>query len=215
MRLAVCKREVAGVGFCCGSFAKRSRQDSERMSGGSVTPVGACPAPRHDLFVKFLRRKHFHEEYVKKLPEGGGWLLAEFGADDDQAADMADRLVRDFKAEGHPAELLRDPAEQAKLWRVRKDGLPATAKLPEWPETYEGWEDSAVPRENLGGYLREFKALLHAHGHESSVYGHFGDGLVHCRIDFDLRTEEGLQNWQSFLEEAADLVVRYGGSLSG
>jgi Fe-S oxidoreductase len=168
-----------------------------------------------DLFVKFLRRKHFHTEYVKKLPEGGGWLLAEFGADADQAADMAERLVRDFKAKGHPAELLRDPAEQAKLWRVRKDGLPATAKLPEWPETYEGWEDSAVPRENLGAYLREFKALLHAHGYESSVYGHFGDGLVHCRIDFDLRTEEGLQNWQSFLEEAADLVVRYGGSLSG
>jgi FAD/FMN-containing dehydrogenase/Fe-S oxidoreductase len=168
-----------------------------------------------DLFVKFLRRKHFHTEYVKKLPDGGGWLLAEFGADTEQAADAAERLVRDFKTKGHAAELLRDPAEQAKLWRVRRDGLPATAKLPQWPETYEGWEDSAVPREKLGAYLREFKALLHAHGYESSVYGHFGDGLVHCRIDFDLLTEEGLQNWQSFLEEAADLVVRYGGSLSG
>jgi FAD/FMN-containing dehydrogenase/Fe-S oxidoreductase len=166
-----------------------------------------------DLFVKFLRRKHFHTEYVKKLPDGGGWLLAEFDAD--TRGDMAERLVDHFKAKGHAAELLRDPAEQAKLWRVRKDGLPATAKLPEWPETYEGWEDSAVPREKLGAYLRDFKALLHAHGYESSVYGHFGDGLVHCRIDFDLRTEEGVQNWQSFLEEAADLVVKYGGSLSG
>jgi FAD/FMN-containing dehydrogenase len=111
--------------------------------------------------------------------------------------------------------LLRDPAEQAKLWSVRKDGLAATTKLQEWPETYEGWEDSAVPREKLGAYLRDFKALMHAHGYESCVYGHFGDGLVHCRIDFDLRTEEDLQNWQSFLDEAADLVVRYGGSLSG
>lgn len=166
-----------------------------------------------DLFVKFLRRKQFHAEYVKKLPEGGGWLFAEFDAD--TAGNSPERLVADLKASGHAAELLRDPAEQTKLWRVRRDGLPATAKLPEWPETYEGWEDSAVPREKLGSYLREFKSLLHAHGYESSVYGHFGDGLVHCRIDFDLRTEEGIQNWQSFLDEAADLVVRYGGSLSG
>jgi FAD/FMN-containing dehydrogenase/Fe-S oxidoreductase len=168
-----------------------------------------------DLFVKFVKRKHLHEQYVKRLPEGGGWLLAEFGADDPAGADAASRLVRDFKAKGYIAELLRDAGEQAKLWRVRKDGLPATAKLPEWPDTYEGWEDSAVPREKLGAYLRDFKALLHAHGYESCVYGHFGDGLVHCRIDFDLRTEEGLQNWQSFLDEAADLVVRHGGSLSG
>jgi hypothetical protein len=127
-----------------------------------------------------------------------GWLFAEFGAD--TAGNSLERLVADLKASGHAAELLRDPAEQAKLWRVRRDGLPATAKLPEWPETYEGWEDSAVPHEKLGSYLREFKLLLHAHGYESSVYGHFGDGLVHCRIDFDLRTEEGIQNWQSFLK---------------
>jgi FAD/FMN-containing dehydrogenase len=151
-----------------------------------------------DLFVKFVKRKHLHEQYVKRLPEGGGWLLAEFGADDTAGADAASRLVRDFKAKGYVAELLRDAGEQAKLWRVRKDGLPATAKLPEWPETYEGWEDSAVPREKLGAYLRDFKALLHAHGYESCVYGHFGDGLVHCRIDFDLRTEEGLQNGRVF-----------------
>ena len=168
-----------------------------------------------DLFVKFVKRKHLHSQYVKRLPDGGGWLLAEFDADDTDTAEVASRLVEDFKSKGDAAELLRDPAEQAKLWSIRKDGLPATAKLPEWPETYEGWEDSAVPREKLGAYLRNFKALLHAHGYESSVYGHFGDGLVHCRIDFDLRTEEGLQNWQSFLNEAADLVVRYGGSLSG
>jgi FAD/FMN-containing dehydrogenase len=167
-----------------------------------------------DLFVKFVKRKHLHSDSVNRLPDGGGWLLAEFGVETSGAEDMAERLARDFQAKGRAAELLRE-TEQAKLWTVRKDGLPATAKLPEWPETYEGWEDSAVPREKLGAYLREFKALLHAHGYESSVYGHFGDGLVHCRIDFDLRTEEGLQNWQSFLEEAADLVVRYGGSLSG
>ncbi|HEU5274829.1 MAG TPA: FAD-linked oxidase C-terminal domain-containing protein, partial [Xanthobacteraceae bacterium] len=166
-----------------------------------------------DLFVKFVKRKHLESENLKELPDGGGWLLVELAADEGNGA--AERLVRDYQAKGYAAKLLRDPAEQARLWAVRKDGLPATTKLKDWPETYEGWEDTAVPREKLGAYLRDFKALLHAHGYESSLYGHFGDGLVHCRIDFDLRTEEGLQNWQSFLNQGADLVVRYGGSLSG
>src|SRR4029079_4845374 len=83
------------------------------------------------------------------------------------------------------------------------------------PEGHPGWEDSAVRRGDLGKYLREFKALLHRHGYEASLYGHFGDGLVHCRIDFDLHSEDCLHNWRNFLNEAADLVVRYGGTLSG
>jgi Fe-S oxidoreductase len=168
-----------------------------------------------DLFVKLVRRKHLDTDKIKALPEGGGWLLAEFAADDNDGKAAADRLVRAYEGKGHHAKLLTEPGEQAKLWAVRKDGLPATAKIEGWPETYEGWEDSAVPRENLGAHLRDFKALLHEHGYESSVYGHFGDGLVHCRIDCDLRTEPGVDNWRSFLDQAADLVVRYGGSLSG
>jgi len=168
-----------------------------------------------DLFIGFVKRKHLHAEFVRKLPEGKGWLFAEFGADDKDGERSAERLARDFKTKGFATDLERDPKEQAKLWAVRKDGLPATAKVPEWPETYEGWEDSAVPREKLGDYLRGFKALLHKHGYESTLYGHFGDGLVHCRIDFDLDTELGLDNWQAFLNEAADLVVHYGGSFSG
>src|SRR5579885_3131437 len=168
-----------------------------------------------DLFIGFVRRKNLHGDFINKLPQGRGWLFAEFGADDGDGEARAARLARDFKAKGYATDLERDPREQAKLWAVRKDGLPATAKVPEWPETYEGWEDSAVPREKLGDYLRDFKKLLHKHGYESTLYGHFGDGLVHCRIDFDLETELGLDNWQSFLSEAADLVVRYGGSLSG
>src|SRR5262249_50256096 len=148
-------------------------------------------------------------------PDGGGWLLAEMPVDDERGSEAAERLARDFEAKGRTVKLLRDKSEQAKLWAVRKDGLPAIAKLPDWPETYEGWEAAAVPRESLGAYLRDFKALLRAHAYESSVYGHFGDGLVHCRINFDLTTEHGLENWQSFLGQAADLVVRYGGSISG
>src|SRR5690606_28871929 len=101
------------------------------------------------------------------------------------------------------------------LWLVREAGLAATAHVPGQPESWPGWEDTAVPREALGDYLRDLKALFHRHGYEAAVYGHFGDGLIHCRVPFDLRTEAGLANWQRFLEAAADLVVRYGGSLSG
>jgi FAD/FMN-containing dehydrogenase/Fe-S oxidoreductase len=168
------------------------------------------------LFIDFIKRKRLHPQERQLLPEGHGWLLAEFGADDvEEAAAAAQRVVEHFEHKGQVARVLRDEEQQKKLWAVRKDGLAATAKIPEWPETYEGWEDSAVPREELGSYLRGLKALLHEHGYESSVYGHFGDGLVHCRIDCDLRSEEGLRNWRRFLDEAADLVVRHGGSLSG
>jgi FAD/FMN-containing dehydrogenase/Fe-S oxidoreductase len=169
-----------------------------------------------EMFIEFIKRKHIHESEIEMLPDGRGWLLAEFGAQSaEEAAEPASRLVRDFEAKGFSGALVRDPGKQAKLWAVRESGLPATAKIPDWPETYEGWEDSAVPRERLGAYLRDLKALFHRHGYESAVYGHFGGGLVHCRIDCDMRTEEGLRNWRSFLDHAAELVIRHGGSLSG
>jgi Fe-S oxidoreductase len=169
-----------------------------------------------ELFIQFIKRKHLDEEEIKLLPQGCGWLLVEFGADTaEEAAARAKKLIADCKAKGFAGAVIADREKQKKLWKVRESGLPATAKVPEWPDTYEGWEDSAVPREQLGRYLRELKALFHRHGYESAVYGHFGDGLVHCRIDCDMHTELGLHNWRKFVDEAADLVVRHGGSLSG
>ncbi len=169
-----------------------------------------------DLLVDFITRKHLHPDDLKVLPEGSGWLVTEFGADSaDEAAELAKELVDDFKGRGNDAKVMREMAQQKKIWEVREAALAATAHVPDWPEAHPGWEDSAVSRENLGDYLREFKKLLHHHGYEASLYGHFGDGLVHCRIDFDLATEKGLTSWRNFLDQAADLVVRYGGTLSG
>ncbi|MDY0884416.1 FAD-binding and (Fe-S)-binding domain-containing protein [Dongia soli] len=169
-----------------------------------------------DLLIDFVRRKHIHPEDIAVLPEGGGWLVAEFGGENRAAAVEAARgLVDGFKKKERSVSLVDDPAKQKKVWELREAALAATAHVPDFPETWPGWEDSAVPRESLGNYLRDLKRLFHKHGYEASVYGHFGDGLVHCRVPFDLRTEAGLVNWQNFLEEAADLVVRYGGSLSG
>lgn len=169
-----------------------------------------------ELLVEFVKKKHLHPEDVKVLPPGGGWLIAEFGGDTrEDATAKANPLAEEFKRRGQDAKLVADPGPQAKIWEVREAALAATAHVPDQPETHPGWEDSAVSRENLGRYLRELKALYHKYGYVASVYGHFGDGLVHCRVPFNLRTELGLANWQHFLDEASDLVVRYGGTLSG
>ncbi|HWA62459.1 MAG TPA: FAD-linked oxidase C-terminal domain-containing protein, partial [Caulobacteraceae bacterium] len=155
-------------------------------------------------------------EDLTVLPDGCGWLICEFGGEDaDEASAKADRLVQALKRRGRDARLVRDRDQQQRIWRVREAGLPATAYIPGWRETHEGWEDAAVRREDLGRYLRDFKALMGRYGYDSAVYGHFGDGLIHCRINFDLASEAGLKTWTAFLSDAADLVVRYGGSLSG
>jgi FAD/FMN-containing dehydrogenase/Fe-S oxidoreductase len=163
--------------------------------------------------IDLIQQKHYHPEEARMLPKGGGWLIAEFGASSaDEAGAKAERLVSALKAKGHDGKVMRDTAQQAKIWDVREAALAVTAHK---PDTWPGWEDSAVPREALGTYLRELKALFNRYGYDASVYGHFGDGLVHCSINFDLRTERGVNQWRSFLDEAAYLVVKHGGSFSG
>jgi Fe-S oxidoreductase len=115
-----------------------------------------------------------------------------------------------------PTMKLYDNKEQEnKVWEIRESGLGATAFVPGEPVTWEGWEDSAVPPERLGDYLRDLHKLLEKHGYSCSFYGHFGHGCVHTRIDFDFRTRNGILNYRAFIEDAADLAVSYGGSLSG
>jgi FAD/FMN-containing dehydrogenase/Fe-S oxidoreductase len=178
------------------------------------SPIGIEGIDR--LLVDYERREHLDVKELKLLPEGSGWLIVEFGDDTvEAAAAKAERLLRRYRRKGCGVSLLRTPESQAKIWRVREDSLAATAHAPGVGDTFEGWEDSAVRREDLGRYLRDLEALFRKYGYEASVYGHFGDGVVHCRIDWDPRTEAGVAKWRAFLEEAAGLVVRYGGSLSG
>jgi FAD/FMN-containing dehydrogenase/Fe-S oxidoreductase len=177
-------------------------------------PIGIEGIDR--LLVDYEKLEHLDLEELKELPKGSGWLIVEFGgATTDEAVGKAEPLQRRYRAKGYDVSLLRTPAAQAKIWRVREDSLAATAHAPGVGDTFEGWEDSAVRREDLGRYLRALEALFRKYGYEAAVYGHFGDGVVHCRIDWDPRTEAGVAKWRAFLEEAAGLVVRYGGSLSG
>ncbi|HEX3665434.1 MAG TPA: FAD-binding and (Fe-S)-binding domain-containing protein [Rhizomicrobium sp.] len=168
------------------------------------------------LLTEYMKKKHFKLSDLKVLPKGCGWLIAEFGGDTiAEATEKARALATKMESRGHACNVVSDKDKQQEVWDVREAGLAVTAHVPGERPTWPGWEDSAVRPDQLGDYLRELKALFHKHGYEASVYGHFGDGLIHCRVDFDLSTEQGLKIWQAFLEEAADLVVKYGGSLSG
>ncbi|HUI04884.1 MAG TPA: FAD-binding and (Fe-S)-binding domain-containing protein, partial [Acidimicrobiales bacterium] len=159
-----------------------------------------------------------HTEELAMLPRGSGWLLAEFGGDtkDDADANALAFMAHMRKGAGYTGEKLYDnPASERRLWEVRESGLGATAYVPGSPDTYEGWEDSAVPPENLSGYLRDLRALFNRYDYGCSLYGHFGQGCVHTRIDWDPHTADGVAKWRRFIDEASDLVLSYGGSLSG
>jgi Fe-S oxidoreductase len=165
-----------------------------------------------------MRRKKLHPDRLALLPEGHGWLMVEFGGAD--RAEAVARARRCMDALGQEREapsmkLYQDPGEENVVWDIRKSGLGATARVPGRPDSWEGWEDSAVGPDRLGEYLRRLDALLHRFGYQGALYGHFGQGCVHTRIDFDLTTAAGIQRYRAFVEQAADLVVSMGGSLSG
>jgi FAD/FMN-containing dehydrogenase/Fe-S oxidoreductase len=171
-----------------------------------------------DLLVRDMRRKNMHPEGVNLLPAGGGWLLVEFGAEtqpdaDAQAKKLMEALQRSPNA---PAmRLMGTKREERMVWAVRESGLGATAHVPGRPPMWEGWEDAAVAPEKLGGYLRDLRKLLERYGYGGDLYGHFGQGCVHTRTNFDLQSAPGIKKFRDFLEEAADLVTGYGGSFSG
>ncbi|MGH7683848.1 MAG: FAD-binding oxidoreductase, partial [Vulcanimicrobiaceae bacterium] len=171
-----------------------------------------------DRLIEFMKRKNVHVDSLGELPPGKGWLMAEFGAETRAEADaMARGMYADLKARPKPPsmKIIDDKEHEKKLWEVREAGLGATAHIPLEPETHPGWEDSACPPDRVGDYLRDLRALFDKFGYNPSLYGHFGQGCIHCRVDFDLKTAEGIANWKQFLHEAAKLVSSYGGSLSG
>jgi FAD/FMN-containing dehydrogenase/Fe-S oxidoreductase len=176
-----------------------------------------------DCLINDVRRKGLHPEGLALLPEGGGWLLAEFGGETREEADARARKLMEELGRRQGAinrapttmSLLDSLGEGRMIWQIRESGLGATAFVPGKPITWEGWEDSAVPPEKVGDYLRDFRKLYDKYGYEGDFYGHFGQGCIHTRANFDLETAEGIKAFRSFMEEAADLVVSYGGSLSG
>jgi FAD/FMN-containing dehydrogenase/Fe-S oxidoreductase len=170
--------------------------------------------------IEGLRRKGLRLDDLPLLTAGDAWLVVEFAGEQvDLAAERARALMREIGAQTHPPSmaLYESPKDQNRVWSIRELGASASSlsDSPNLPDPLVGWEDAAVDPTRLGDYLREFYGLLARHGYRTSLYGHFGDGCVHAWITFDLRSSEGLRTWRRFLAQAAELVVKYGGSLNG
>ncbi|MCK1822773.1 FAD-binding protein [Streptomyces sp. XM83C] len=169
--------------------------------------------------AQLMREEGTHLASLSALPQGDSWLMLQFGGDSQEDVDeQAHALLRAVGRSEQDAGVAfsDDPEREQRMLRAREAGLGVTARPPDERETWEGWEDSAVPPERLGDYLRELKELFEEFDYDRpSLYGHFGQGCVHTRIPFELRTADGVAVFRRFLERAADLVVSYGGSLSG
>lgn len=171
-----------------------------------------------DRLLDYVRKKALYPHQAAQLPPGNSWLLVEFGGGSQSEADeQAQKLMGMLKRQTAPPsmQLFNTPDQEEMIWLVRESGLGATAKVPGMADTWEGWEDSAVPPEKEGAYLRDLRKLLDRYGYETALYGHFGQGCIHARITFDLESRPGIEHYMAFLSDAADLVLSYGGSLSG
>lgn len=152
------------------------------------------------------------EQAVPDLPEGAGWLFVEMGAD---TADEVEEAMAALAADAGTGtyRIVRDPVETVRLWAIRADGAGLAGRSEDGAECWPGWEDAAVPPANLGAYLREFDEVMERHGVTGQPFGHFGDGCIHVRLDIPLQHDGA--PLRAFMQDAAELVARHGGSLSG
>ena len=167
-------------------------------------------------------RAHKGPGAVPALPEGEGWLLVEVGAPGEDVTASLER-ARALCADSAAIDTVVYPpgAQASALWRIRADGAGLGGRTPPdgagggdqqaWP----GFEDAAVPPENLGAYLRDFTALMEEFDIDGLLYGHFGDGCVHVRLAMPLETPEGVAHSRAFLQSAARICAAHGGSVSG
>src|SRR5262245_14900654 len=171
-----------------------------------------------DRLIDDMIKTRIHPASIKMLPEGRGWLLVEFGGDTQADSNARAQEFMDAMASSSAAPAMRmfdDVRQQHLAWKARESGLPATAHVPGQAPTWEGFEDSAVAPARIGDYLRDLRKLFARHGYTGALYGHFGDGCIHTRLDFDLESTAGIAKYMAFMEDATSLVVSYGGSLSG
>ncbi|MVU79931.1 FAD-binding protein [Nocardia sp. ET3-3] len=153
-----------------------------------------------------------HRGAVPALPRGGGWLLVEIAGDTAEQAREQAELLRS-RAHALDSRVVLDKAEAQSLWGIRADGAGLAGRTPDGHPAWPGWEDAAVPPDRLGDYLRDFEVLTREHGLDGLLYGHFGDGCIHVRLDLPIA--DAPQRFRAFLEDAARQVVKFGGSLSG
>src|SRR5579864_2316842 len=172
--------------------------------------------------IRGLEARKLAAAEIAMLPEGDAWVLMEFGGESPEGAlANANRAAAKILDRGNgpvpTSKLLVSREDQRRIWSIRENGASSTqlSITPGEPDPKVGWEDAAVDPHRLGDYLRAFQALVDRYGYRTSLFGHFGDGCVHARITFDLRDAQGVLGYRRFARQAAQLVVDYGGSLSG
>ncbi|PRX45893.1 FAD/FMN-containing dehydrogenase [Prauserella shujinwangii] len=205
------------------------RYDDIVQAAGHVTeiierwrPIG-LEALDADL-VHSQQEQQMHVDEIAELPgdADGAWLLVQFGADtSEESIGTAQEFVRWLRREkGHAeddvviAKSVQEGGNSEDIWQIREGGLGGTA-FAHGRDNWPGWEDSAVPPDRVAEYLTALRRKYDEYGLTGAMYGHLGQGCIHSRIDFDLRSQDGIRNYRAFLEDAADLVVSFGGSLSG
>ncbi|WNM32591.1 FAD-linked oxidase C-terminal domain-containing protein [Streptomyces sp. Li-HN-5-11] len=178
-----------------------------------------------DELIRDQQLQNMNIEDIEELPRlgGGAWLLVQFGADTaEESVGQAERFTRWLTDDkGYERDRIRTAKSKQEggtsehLWAIRESGLGSTAFPPDGKDHWPGWEDSAVPPDRIGEYVRKLRKVMAKHDITGAMYGHFGQGCIHCRLSFDLRTADGLATYRAFMEEAADLCVSMGGSVSG
>lgn len=175
----------------------------------------ACEGFDEEIFED-LKKKGIEIKNRHLLPEGKAWLLVELGDETKGGVESAAQEFAKFlDSKNTPNKLIDDPDLEKALWGVREEALGAVSWVPGEKENHDGWEDSAVHPNDVGAYMRDLQSLMTKYRYHGAIYGHFGDGCLHVRLDFDLETAHGIAKYRRFVQEAANLVTRYGGSLSG
>ena len=197
--------DIATVGDYCayaGSFGPIVLEGMDSTLFQLMYQKGKNPHKQRDLF-----------------PEGDAWIVAQFGGETKEEAEAAaDKMCAAVRARTDTVRGWRvtgDRHVMQEIFETREAGLGVTSKVPNESDFYPGWEDCAVDPERLGDYLRVFQRKLEEYGYQASIYGHFGQACVHCSINFDLFTAEGIAKYRKFVTEMAHICVEYGGSLSG
>lgn len=209
------KRVVLVLGFSDIYVAADAVPEYQRFSPIAIEGLDRA-------IIRGLQARNLAQAEIDLLPEGDAWVMVEFGADSlDDATAQAEHAAAYFRERPlgprPSAWVITDPVMQKRMWSIRENGASATQLSidPSIPDPQVGWEDAAVDPLRLGEYLRAFQALVDRYGYQTSLFGHFGDGCVHARITFNLRTVEGVAQFRAFIREAAQLVVDCGGSLTG
>lgn len=213
-RVRLVPRPEATILLCAGY------DDTVEIARDVTTMLAAAPTAIEglDATIVEIMRSRRGPESVDELPAGRAYAIIEFSADTERdAVANCERLISELRVAGRARDFLvvTDPSSRSKLWRIREDGAGLLSRQLDGSQSWTGWEDAAVAPERLADYLIEFNALLEEYGYTGPLYGHFGAGCVHVRIDFDLRSGAGRQRFEAFIADAARLVVRHGGSLSG